>query len=94
MENQRKPKRRAEVQMRTLKENDKLGFLKAMQGEVTFYLENEAISIATRQGISPERILVMRWVLSCKRVENPEGEIVGRKPKARARLIIKGHQES
>ena len=68
-----KPKRRAEVQMRTLNESDNLDFLKAMQGEVTSYLDHEAITIATRQGISPERILGMRWVLSWKHVENPDG---------------------
>ena len=46
--------------MRTLNESNKLDFLKAMQGEVTSYLDHEAVTIATRQGISPERIFGQR----------------------------------
>ena len=84
-----KPKRRAEVQVRTLGDSDKLDFLRAMQAEVGSYLEHEAVEIAARFGVPQERILGMRWVLSYKGIENPQtGEEVGQKLKAR--LIIKG----
>lgn len=76
-----KPKRRAEVQMRTLNESDKLDFLKVMQGEVTSYLDHEAVTIATRPTISPERILGMPWVLNWKHVENSMVKLLGRNPK-------------
>ena len=87
-----KPKKRAEVQFRTLRDDEKLDFMKAMQGELSSYLEHEAVAIAHRHNVSPERILGMRWVLTWKVVTDQEsGEVVGRKPKAR--LIIKGFQD-
>ena len=68
-----------------------MDFLRAMQGEVGSYLENEAVAIASRLGVPSERVLGMRWVLTWKVVENSQGEITGHKPKAR--LIIKGFQD-
>ena len=83
-----KAKRRAEVSFRKLQEEDKLDFLKAMQGELGSYLEREAVEIALRKDIPKERVLPMRWVLTWKAVENDQGQVTGHKPKAR--LIIKG----
>ena len=85
-----KPKKRAEVSFRSLCDDDKLEFLGAMK-ELSSYLEHEAMQIARRHNVPPERVLGMRWVLSWKAVESPQGEVVGRKPKAR--LIIKGFQD-
>ena len=87
-----KPKKRAEVQFRSLTEADKLDFLGAMKSELTSYLEHEAVAIASRHNVPRERILGMRWVLSWKSITDEEsGSIVGRKPKAR--LIIRGYQD-
>ena len=86
-----KPKRRAEVQFRSLNDGDKLDFLRAMQGELSSYLEHEAVAIAKRHNVSPERVMGMRWVLTWKAVTAPEGRVTGQKPKAR--LIIKGYQD-
>jgi len=86
-----KPKRRAEVQFRHLNDQDKLDLLRAMQGEVGSYLENEAVAIASRHGVPSERVLGMRWVLTWKVIQNDQGETTGCKPKAR--LIIKGFQD-
>ena len=49
-----KPKRSAEVQFRHLNDQDKLDFLRAMQGEAGSYLENEAVAIASRHGVPSE----------------------------------------
>ena len=46
------------------------------------------MAIATRNGIPSERVLPMRCVLTWKPVKNEQGQVTGRKPKAR--LIIKG----
>ena len=42
-------------------------------------------------GISPERLLGMRWVLTWKPIEDDQGKDIGHK--AKARLIIKGFQD-
>ena len=86
-----KPKRRAEVQFRHLEDSDKLDFMKAMQGELSSYLEHEAVAIAKRHNVPAARVMGMRWVLSWKAVTNEQGEVTGQKPKAR--LIIKGYQD-
>ena len=86
-----KPKKRAEVQFRSLNDDDKLDFMKTMQNELGSYLEHEAVAIARRHNVPPERILGMRWVLTWKVIENEQGHQTGQKPKAR--LIIKGHQD-
>ena len=83
-----KAKRRAEVSFRKLGPQDREDFMKAMRSELGSYLEKEAVEIATRKEIPPERVLPMRWVLTWKTIEDEEGKVVGKKPKAR--LIIKG----
>ena len=87
-----KPKKRAEVQFRALRDDDKVGFLKAMQGERGSYLDHEAVEIAKRHGIPASRVLGMRWVLTWKAVTDDDtGDVANHKPKAR--LIIKGYQD-
>ena len=87
-----KPKKRAEVGFRSLDESDKLDFLRAMKSELGSYLEHEAVEIAKRHNVPPERILGMKWVLTWKAIENEQGQSTGQKPKAR--LIIKGYQDT
>ena len=65
-----KAKRRAEVSFRKLEAQDKEDFKKAMASEVGSYLEKEAVEIATRNEIPPERVLPMRWLLTWKSVED------------------------
>ena len=87
-----KPKKRAEVQFRALSDDDKVGFLKAMQGELRSYLDHEAVEIAKRHGIPASRILGMRWVLTWKAAtDESTGAVTSHKPKAR--LISKGFQD-
>ena len=87
-----KPKKRAEVQFKSLSDAEKLDFMKAMRNELSSYLEHEAIQIASRHNVPRERILGMRWVLTWKAITNEEtGVVSGQKPKAR--LIIKGFQD-
>ena len=86
-----KPKKRAEVQFRSLKDEDKMDFLRAMKSELGSYLEHEAVEIARKHGVPEERILGMRWVLTWKSVCDDHGTETNRKPKAR--LIIKGFQD-
>ena len=52
-----KPKKRAEVQFRSLTEADKMEFLGAMKNELSSYLEHEAVAIASRHNVPRERIL-------------------------------------
>ena len=80
------------MQFRQLEETDKLDFMRAMQGELGSYLEHEAVAIATKHNVDPKRILGMRWVLTWKTLEDSSGNAIGQKPKAR--LIIKGYQDT
>ncbi|CAE7745408.1 unnamed protein product, partial [Symbiodinium sp. CCMP2456] len=45
------------VQFRSLSDDDKLDFMKAMQSELSSYLQHEAVQIARRHNVPPERIL-------------------------------------
>ena len=56
-----KPKKRAEVQFRALNDSDKMDFLGAMCSELSSYLEHEAVAIARKHNVPPERILGMHW---------------------------------
>lgn len=48
----------------------------AMKAEVNSFREREAIEIASRQGIDPQKLLSMRWVLTYTPVNNEKGETV------------------
>ena len=81
-------KRGAEIQFKQLSEKDTKEFLEAKRKEVNSYIENMAVSIAQAQGVDPQRILGMRWVLVGKNITDEEGVVAGQK--AKARLIVKG----
>jgi hypothetical protein len=86
-----KPKKNAEISFKKLTEDDQDLFTEAMEKEIDSYLDHEAVAIATMNGISPERLLGMRWVLTWKPIEDDQGKDIGHK--AKARLIIKGFQD-
>ena len=58
-----KPKKNAEVSFKWLSPEDKAEMKAAMKAEINSFLEREAIKIASRQGIDPQKLLSMRWVL-------------------------------
>ena len=86
-----KPKKNAEVNFKKLNDEEKQEMLGAMRGEVSSFLEREAIDVASRHGIDPHKLLSMRWVLTYKPVTDETGNPVGTKPKAR--LIIRGFED-
>lgn len=88
--NQR-PKKNAEVSFRKLTEEQRTEMKQAMTSEINSFLEREAIDIAARQGVDPQKLLTMRWVLTYKPVIDEKGEEIGKKPKAR--LIIRGFED-
>jgi hypothetical protein len=86
-----KVKRGAEVNFRELTSEEQEQFKMAKQREIDSYMERAAVDIATKVGVDEERVMGMRWILVWKNEVNQDGEVVGRKPKAR--LIIKGFQD-
>lgn len=86
-----KPKKNAEVNFKKLNDEEKQEMLGAMKGEVSSFLEREAIDVASRHGIDPNKLLSMRWVLTYKPISDESGNQVGTKPKAR--LIIRGFED-
>ncbi|CAL1141395.1 unnamed protein product, partial [Cladocopium goreaui] len=69
-----KPKKNAEVKLKTLNEEEKAEFRVAMRSEIDSFLEREAIAIASRHGIDPQKLLNMRWVLTYKPITDEQGE--------------------
>ena len=86
-----KPKRNAEVYMKKLSEVEKEEMRTAMKSEINSFLEKDAIEIASRAGVDPQKLLGMRWVLTYKPVLDEAGAKTGQKPKAR--LIIRGYED-
>lgn len=86
-----KVKRGAEVNFRELNQEEQEQFKQAKSREIDSYMERTAVEIASSVGVDEERIMGMRWILVWKNEVNDEGEVVGKKPKAR--LIIKGFQD-
>ena len=86
-----KAKKGAEVKLRELQENEVEEFRKAKQKEIDSYVEHAAMDIVSKVGIDENRILGMRWILTWKNEEDGEGNVTGKRPKAR--LIIKGFQD-
>ena len=76
------------VSFRKLDAEDQLELLQAMRTEVGSYLEREAVEIALKPDIPKERVMPMCWVLTWEAVEDSQGQVQGKK--AKARLIIKG----
>ena len=77
--------RRVEVSYRRLSDQDKELFKKAMQKEWQSWIDNKVTSLCKRQGISPERIIRARWVLTWKKSSDPDDR--SKVPKARLVLI-------
>ena len=86
-----KAKRSAEVNVKTLTRKEMEEFQQAKHKEIDSYMEHVAVDICKKQGIDPQRVLGMRWILTWKNLTNENGEVTGKKPKAR--LIIKGFQD-
>ena len=86
-----KAKKGAEVKLRELQEHEVEEFRKAKQKEIDSYVEHAAMDIVSRVGIDENRVLGMRWILTWKNEEDGEGNVTGKRPKAR--LIIKGFQD-
>ena len=86
-----KPKKGAEVSFKKLSEVDQVEMKQAMRTEVNSFLEKEAIDIASRHGVDPQKLLSMRWVLTYKPVVDSQDCQTGVKPKAR--LIIRGFED-
>lgn len=86
-----KAKKGAEVVFRTLSDEDKERFRGAKQKELDSYLQSMAVDVAKRQGVDPHRVLGMRWILTWKTEKDEQGNVTGKK--AKARLIIKGFED-
>ena len=77
--------RRVEVSYRKLQDHDKALFQKAMQKEWQSWVDNRVTSLCKNRGISPDRIIRARWVLTWKKSSDPDDK--SRVPKARLVLI-------
>ena len=87
----RKTKRSAEVDIRNMTEEEHELMKQAKGKEIESYIDHAAVEIAGKCGVDPKRIMGMRWVLTWKNETNENGQITGKK--AKARLIIKGFQD-
>ena len=86
-----KARKGAEVVLRKLNKDDQELFEVAMKKELDSFLSSEAVQICSSHGISPERVMQMRWVYTWKSVDEGDQTVGNRK--AKARLIIKGYQD-
>ena len=77
--------RRVEVSYRKLSPSDKELFKKAMQKEWQSWVDNKVTSLCKNRGISPERVIRARWVLTWKKSSDPDDR--SKVPKARLVLI-------
>ena len=77
--------RRVEISYRKLNEIDQGLFKKAMQKEWQSWVDNKVTSLCKNHGISPERIIRARWVLTWKKSSDPDDRT--KVPKARLVLI-------
>ena len=81
--------RRVEVSYRKLSPGDKELFKKAMQKEWQSWVDNKVTSLCKSKGISLDRIIRARWVLTRKKSSNPDHHT--KVPKAR--LVLIGWQD-
>ena len=86
-----KVRKATEVCVRKLTQTEQAEFEEAMKKEIDSFLSSEAIQICSSAGIPPERILRMRWIHVWKPVHGENGELTGKK--AKARLIIRGYED-
>ena len=79
---------RFEVRYATLNASEKDLFDKAKSKELNCWLETSAVRKIMRSKISPNRIMISRWILTWKPDPSmPKGQ------KAKARLVVRGYQD-
>ena len=86
---QKAAKRRVEVSMRKLSNEDQKLFEKAMQKEWQSWVDNKVMSLCKSRGIDPNKIIKARWVLVWKKSSDPD--VKTKTPKAR--LVLVGWQD-
>ena len=86
-----KTKRSAEVDVRNMTQEEHELMLQAKGKEIESYIDHAAVEIAGKCGVDPKRIMGMRWILTWKNETDENGQVKGKK--AKARLIIKGFQD-
>ena len=82
---------RAEVQLKDLTANDQKLFDIAKDAELTCWIQTSALKPILRKSLNPEQILKSRWVLTWKPIEGSDGQMSGRK--AKARLVVLGYMD-
>ena len=65
-------KRRVEVSLRKLSQEDRALFEKAMQKEWQSWVENRVMSLCKSRGVDPEKVIRARWVLVWKKSSDPD----------------------
>ena len=81
--------RRVEISYRRLSPKDQELFQKAMQKECQSWVDNKVTSLCKSKGISPDRIIRARWVLTWKKSSDPDD----RTKVPKARLVLIGWQD-
>ena len=80
---------RVEVSFRKLSKEDQKLFGKAMQKEWNSWIENKVSSLCKSKGISTEKVIKARWVLTWKKSSDPDD----RTKTPRTRLVLVGCQD-
>ena len=80
---------RIEIKMRDLDVNDRKLIFEAKKKELETFLQYKAIKMLSRQGISKNKLVPMRWVLTWKESED-DGV---KKKKGKARLVAIGYKD-
>jgi hypothetical protein len=84
-------KQRSEVKMPQLDEQERKMFQQAKMKEVKSWLVTETVAKILRHQIPEENILRCRWILTWKRVDQPEPN--GTKHVPKARLVVLGNED-
>lgn len=79
---------RAEVHVKDLTSQEKALFDIAKDAELTCWIQTSALQPVLRRHLNPNQILKSKWVLTWKPVEDDQGNLDGRK--AKARLVVLG----
>ena len=80
---------RIEIKMRDLDANDRKLILEAKKKELATFMQYKAIKMLSRQGISKNKLVPMKWVLTWKEVD----EDGTKKKKGKARLVAIGYKD-
>ena len=81
--------RKVEVSFRNLSPHEKKLFEGAMQKEWNSWIENRVTSLCKSKGVSTDRIIRARWVLTWKKSSDPDD----RNKTPKARLVLVGWQD-